>query len=410
MRDSFDVIVIGAGAAGLAATRRLMAAGKDVILLEAGARIGGRAWTVAAHGQPLDLGCGWLHSADRNPLVPLAENLGFSIDKSEPPWTKQSFGSLFGPGEQADFRKAYAAFEKRQEDAAANPQDAPASTQLEPGNRWNALLNAISTYYNGVELDQVSPKDFAAYVDTEVNWRVREGYGAFVVAYGRKAPVVLECPATRISWGGAGVSVATARGDLSARAVVIATPPTVVASERLRFSPALPDKTDAAAALLLGVVEKVFLHLSEPDPFPVDGHLFTAIDRTETGSYHLRPFGRPFIECFFAGRLARDLDAQGSNAFFDFALQEITSLLGADMRKKLALATQSRWLADPFIGGAYSHARPGHAGSRAIYAAPVADRLYFAGEHCSPHFFSTAHGAYESGIAAAEALVAAYPR
>lgn len=410
MRDNFDAIVIGAGAAGLAAARRLMAAGREVILLEASSRIGGRARTIEAFGAPIDLGCGWLHSADRNPLVPLAEKLGFTIDKSEPPWTKQSFGPLFGPGEQAEFRKAYAAFDIRQEAAAKNVEDAPAATQLEPGNRWNALLNAISTYYNGVELDRVSIKDFAQYIDTEVNWRVREGYGAFFAAYGRDAPVVLDCPVTRLAWGGEGVRVSTPRGDISAPSAVVAVPPTVIAHERMRFDPILPEKAEAAAALSLGVVEKVFLHLAEPEQFPVDGHLFAAIDRTETGSYHLRPFGRPFIECFFAGDLACQLDTKGGEAFVDFALQEITSLLGAEMRKKLTFAAQSRWLADPYIAGAYSHAKPGHAGARAALTAPVADRLYFAGEHCSPHFFSTAHGAYESGIAAAEALLAAHPR
>src|SRR5690349_163185 len=119
-----------------------MAAGLEIVVLEAGARIGGRAWTIAAAGEPIDLGCGWLHSAEQNPLVPIAEKLGFTIDKSEAPWTKQSFGALFGPGEQAEFRKAYADFDVRQEEAAKNPEDAPASTQLEPGNRWNPLLNA----------------------------------------------------------------------------------------------------------------------------------------------------------------------------------------------------------------------------------------------------------------------------
>lgn len=406
MRDNFDAIVVGAGAAGLAAARRLMAAGREIIVLEAGNRIGGRAWTVEAAGAPIDLGCGWLHSADRNPLVPIVEKLGFSIDKSKPPWQKQSFGLLFAPGEQDEFRKANAAFDARQEAAAKTANDAPASTQLEPGNRWNPLLNAISTYYNGVELDRVSLKDFAEYTDTEVNWRVREGYGAFFAAYGRHVPVMLDCPATRVAWGGEGVRVSTPKGDLSARAVVIAVPPTVIAKGRIQFDPLLPDKDGAASALPLGVVEKVFLQVAEPEQFPVDGHLFAAIDRTKTGSYHLRPFGRPLIECFFAGDLACELDMQGAGAFVDFALQEITSLLGEDMRAKLSFVAQSRWLADPYIGGAYSHAKPGHAGARMAFTAPVAEPLYFAGEHCSPHFFSTAHGAYESGIAAAEALLA----
>lgn len=406
MRDTYDVVVIGAGAAGLAAARRLMAAHVDVLVLEAGAQIGGRARTVEAVGFPVDLGCGWLHSADQNPWVVIAERLGMTIDKSPPPWTQQAFGISFSPAEQAQFRQAYATYDERMARYPMDAPDAPASTQLEPGSRWNALLDAISTYYNGVELKDVSIHDFANYVDTDVNWRVSEGYGTLVAAYGQDAPVVLACAAERIVWGGDGVAVSTVRGEIQARAAIVATPPTVLANGRLTFDPALPDKMEAAAVLPLGVVEKVFVRLDNAEEMlPKDGHFFAATDRVDTGSYHLRPFGRPLIECFFAGELARGLDRQGGEAFVDFARQELAALLGADVGRRVQTVAQSRWLADPFVGGAYSHARPGYASARTTLASPVADKLFFAGEACSRQSFSTCHGAYESGVAAAEALL-----
>ncbi|MDP1989109.1 FAD-dependent oxidoreductase, partial [Phenylobacterium sp.] len=74
MQDRFDVVVVGAGAAGIAAAARLSRAPLSVVVLEGQGRIGGRAHTLAARPDlPLDLGCGWLHSADRNPFVPLFE-------------------------------------------------------------------------------------------------------------------------------------------------------------------------------------------------------------------------------------------------------------------------------------------------------------------------------------------------
>ena len=83
-----DVVVIGAGAAGIAAARRLFdAGGVSVLVLEARERAGGRAWTIEAGGHPADLGCEWLHSADRNMLAPLAERLGFTINRRRPDWT-----------------------------------------------------------------------------------------------------------------------------------------------------------------------------------------------------------------------------------------------------------------------------------------------------------------------------------
>ncbi|RZM05043.1 MAG: FAD-dependent oxidoreductase, partial [Sphingomonas sp.] len=64
----------------------------------------------------------------------------------------------------------------------------------------------------------------------------------------------------------------------------------------------------------------------------------------------------------------------------------------------------TRWRHVPHISGSYSHARVGQAGQRAVLAAPVDDRIFFAGEACHPHDFSTAHGAYETGVAAARAI------
>lgn len=407
MRDLYEVVVVGAGAAGLAAARALMNASVDVLVLEASDYFGGRAHTIMAGGYPVDLGCGWLHSADQNPWVPIVQQLGLAIDKSPPPWMKQAFGLAFTEAEQAEFRAAYAAYDARMAAYPPDAPDAPATTQLEPGSRWNALLDAISTYYNGVELKDVSIHDFANYIDTEVNWRVSEGYGTLVHTYGSDVPMVLNCAATRIAWGGKGVRIETTKGAITARAVIVAAPPTVLAEGRLQLDPGLPEKIEAASVLPLGVVEKVFLKLEGAEEMlPKDGHFFASIDRKDTGSYHLRPYGRPLIEGFFAGELARDLDKQGGDAFHDFALQELTALLGSDVRNKLTAAAQSRWLANPYIGGAYSHARPGHAGARDVLAAPIENKVFFAGEATSKQSFSTCHGAYETGLAAASAVLA----
>ena len=82
------------------------------------------------------------------------------------------------------------------------------------------------------------------------------------------------------------------------------------------------------------------------------------------------------------------------------------SFLGNDFRRKLKPLAESRWAHDPFARGSYSHALPGHAGDREVLAAPVDGRLFFAGEATSPEFFSTAHGARDSGERAAEEVLA----
>jgi monoamine oxidase len=203
------------------------------------------------------------------------------------------------------------------------------------------------------------------------------------------------------------VRVGTTRGDILARTVVVTVPPSVIACESLQFKPGLPDKLEAAHALPLGVADKVFLRIDDPAEFPQGVRLFGAIDRVATGSYHLRPFGRPFIEGYFGGRFARELENDGDGAFARFATDQIAALMGNDIRKRLHPLAASAWSRDRFSCGSYSYAEVGHADARTILAAPLDGRLFFAGEACSRHDFSTAHGAYRTGVEAAEGVVSA---
>ena len=85
-----EVVIVGGGAAGIAAGRRLMDAHVDCLVVEARPRLGGRAWTMRGNSAfPIDLGCGWLHSADRNPWRDIAEAQGCLIDKTPPPWSRR---------------------------------------------------------------------------------------------------------------------------------------------------------------------------------------------------------------------------------------------------------------------------------------------------------------------------------
>ena len=141
------------------------------------------------------------------------------------------------------------------------------------------------------------------------------------------------------------------------------------------------------------------------EEFEPNSRLFGAKDTSKTAAYHIRPFGRAQIEAFFGGDNARALEAAGEGAFFDFAVGELTGLLGSAFAKRLKPIRIHRWGADPFARGAYSYALPGKADCRAALAAPVDERLFFAGEACSKHDYSTAHGAYLTGVAAAEQVL-----
>jgi len=410
--SSVDVAIIGAGAAGFGAAHALKNSNLSVIVLEARQRIGGRAWTVQASPDVVfDVGCGWLHSAEQNSFVTIAEQLDFDINRDLPPWHRPAFGKNSHPFPQAeydDFIRTLDAFDERTWDAAERGEEGPADRCLEPGNRWNPMIDAISTYVNGCELDQVSILDTNAYEDSDKDWRIRRGFGALVAAYGAPCPVELNCNVTLIDHSGKRIVLQTSLGTLSAEKVIVTVPTSLIADEAIRFSPLLAAKVDAARGLPLGVDDKVMLALEDAEAFPKEGNLRGMTKRAATGAYHIRPFGQPCIEGFFGGSFAKELEDAGDGAFAAQSIDEIAGLLGNDIRRKLKPLCESRWAHDPFARGAYSHALPGHAGDRAVLAAPVDGRLFFAGEATSPNFFSTAHGARDSGERAAKEVLAEF--
>jgi len=404
-KSDLQVVVIGAGAAGVAAARELARAGLCVRVLEGRKRVGGRAWTRPVEGYPLDMGCGWLHSADENILAKLARTERFTIDDSLPPWTRRERHN-FPSDELARFQRAQADLDARIEAAAASGPDAPASALLDPACDWNGLLDAVSTYVNGVELDRLSIRDANAYRDTGVNHRVVEGLGALIAALARPLTVTTGFDVAVVDHSGADIAVSGPAGVLHCDAVVVTAPTAVLAFEQLRFIPALPDRLDAAANLPLGTANKMFLRADPASDLPDAGFLFGARDRAATGSYHVRPLGRPLIEAYFGGAFACELERAGADAMASVAIDEICANLGGAWRSKLRPIAASAWVGDPYAGGSYSAARPGHADKRAILAAPHEGRIFFAGEATSPQFFSTVHGAFESGLRAARQILA----
>jgi monoamine oxidase len=183
--NDIETVIVGGGAAGIAAGLRLKNAGVKCLIVEARPRLGGRAWTIEdPFGFPIDLGCGWLHSADRNPWTAVAEEQRKTIDKTSPPWRRPSLPTGFPVGKQKDFLKSQEKFFARVSERAQRDPDIAAGELLSPGERWNNLINAVATYISGAELDRLSIRDFDNFDDTGVNWRIVEGYGATIAACG----------------------------------------------------------------------------------------------------------------------------------------------------------------------------------------------------------------------------------
>ncbi len=409
--DHADVAIIGAGAAGIGAARRLVAAGLAPLLLEALDRPGGRAWTVQAAGVPLDLGCGYLHSADQNPWTRIAEETGFGIDRREPGWDRQ-YKNL--GADAAEWAEAQAAFARWGERLAGSPPGSDiAADALEPGSRYRAFLQAMSGYISGDELERISARDYAAYeaASTHRNWRLPAGYGTLICASLPASARLRPGTALQgIRLGEKRVVLETTAGTVRAAAVILTVSTHVLAGDAIRMPAALDPWREAAARLPLGADEKLFFEITDPGLFEPETHVLGNLHDPATGSYSLRPLGRPVVECFLGGAGARAMARSTPEAAFDRAAEELAGLFGGGVRAGLRPLLASGWTNTPSIGGAYSHALPGQAEARTVLARPYDDRLFFAGEATRPADFSTAHGAYLSGVRAAEEVLAASRR
>lgn len=401
----FDVIVIGGGAAGIGAAKTLSSAGKDVLLVEADARLGGRARTEHVDGMALDLGAGWLHSAEHNPWVEIAALHGFELDRTLPRWREQWRELGFSRSEQRDAGKAFDAFEKRLRKDP--PPGDRAGAALVPDSPWSVWIDAVSGFVNGVDTAKLSTEDYRAYADaaTETDWRVPAGYGALVTAQAGCLRTALATPVAAIDRRATRLKVQTSRGTLEAAQVIITVPTDILARGDITL-PGHDDVLHAAAALPLGLADKLFLAIVHgADELEADAHLLGDPRNVITGSYTLRPFGRPVIEGMFGGEGAREMAERGLQGAADFAIEELCALLGGKWRRRLRLLAGSSWSRETHIRGGYSHALPGRAAARQVLTAPIDPRIRFAGEACSATEFSTVHGAYKTGVAAARALL-----
>ncbi|RAX39992.1 flavin monoamine oxidase family protein [Rhizobium tropici] len=408
-----DVAVIGAGAAGVGAARQLQRLRPDlsILLLEASDRVGGRARTVhpsGVGGTALDLGCGWLHGARTNAWTGIAEEVGLSVDRTPAPWSdgghrlEQDDPGVKAAGAAVNgfFGRAY---------AYEGEDDADLSTLVAPDDPWSERIHAVGAFMTGGELDKSSVIDLGRYdPGPGPDWRVRQGYGTLVATYGLPVPTVLGVEVGHIDHSGAAhIVLSTSKGELRAKTVIVTVSTNVLAAERIAFWPHLPEKIEAASRLPLGLANKLFIRIAEPDMFPEDTHVMGSQHNRRTGAYQLRPFGAPVIEAYFAGDLALDLERQGMEAMFAFSVEQLKRVFGSNVGATLSPLIRSAWAGEPFVGGSYSYATPGASDLRGVLAAARDNRLFFAGEACSRARYSTAHGAYETGAAAAEAVAKA---
>ena len=406
-RDA-DIVVIGAGAAGIAAARRVLAANRKVIVLEASSQIGGRCQTDGSTFEvPFDRGARWAHNPDTNPMVRLARTAGLELLPA-PSGEKIRIGRRNArPGETEEFLAALVRANRAIDDAARRSDVSCASVLPKELGDWGATTEfVLGASFTGKDLKEVSVVDKARAQDRDNAIACRQGLGTLIAKLGAQLPVALSTPATRISYSNRDVEVNTPSGKIVARAAIITVSTNVLAAGKLKFDSELPRRIgDAVAKLSLGSYDRIALQLSgNPLGLARDDVLIEQSNSTRTALLYANIGGSSLCTIDVAGSFGRDLSADGEQAMVAFATEWLKKLFGADAVAGIKKSSATSWNASPYILGAMSVAAPGGQAARRALIDPVGC-MYFAGEATHDTLWGTVDGAWESGERAAEAAL-----
>jgi monoamine oxidase len=422
MDPDIDVVVIGAGLAGLGAATALRAAGRSCVILEASGRAGGRAWTTnpaSLGGVWFDMGAVWFHDAEHNPLIPIAKAAGDRLLRSDEIRTERTYvGSrLVTESEARSYDGAWDRFEAATDALLGDRGDVSLAdvTRSLPGDPWAATVEAWEgPVICAVDAAQFSARDWRRNALGGSNLVAEGGIGAFVARrLTAGLDIRLNAPVTRILWGGPGgrVTVESPTGTLTAGACIVTVSTGVLASGTLVFEPALPpDVQGSIDALPMGLALKVALRANGPGRLGLPLHC--SVDRQVARSglplmpFQCWPFGRDYVQGWIGGGTAWDLARAGEAAAIDYALGQLREIFGGEVDRLFAGAGSlvTHWDADPWVRGAYCYAVPGQSQARDQLAVPLADgHLMFAGEACNTPYAGTLAGAWISGQSAARA-------
>jgi monoamine oxidase len=407
-----DIVIIGAGAAGIGAGLALTRLGIPHIILEAKHRVGGRAYSdTSSLGHLWDQGCHWLHSADQNVLRFIAEKIGHQFPAK--PWTGKLQTFLNGGWTKSSIRDDYVwtLIEKIIATGRAG-EDIAAAALLDQSHPWYPMVRHWCQLLYSMDPENLSTGDAGNYTDSGINLPVQAGYGALIEKLSRHLQVQLNRQVTAITVTPKSVRVETSSGTIEAKACIVAVPARVLETEKIAFKPSLPQHLKQAFQdVPMGWYEKVAFAFDAPVFSGFEVPFVDVFDPVTTDTkplnFELHPFGRPIAVTHFGGSVARDMAAQGEAAMKAFALETLVKAFGSDIQKRVVASATSQWTTDPAIGGAYSCAKPGKAKARAVFSEPVHERVFLAGEHVHQHFMATCHGAYETGLDAAHRAAAA---
>ncbi len=413
----FDVVVVGAGAAGIAATRALKSAGLSVVCIEASNRVGGRAHTdTEIFGVPFDVGAHWMHTEHANALK--APGLALGLDLYAAPDNAVTYGLeddavLWDEVDEIHSAiKEAARIDAEIEASTGIPTDRSLADIWHNKRHWS--FTAAMTFALSIarDLPDTSLRDISAWEGGD-DWFCREGFGHLIACTARGLPIKLATPVTEIKSLTEGVQITTATGKIKARTVVVTVSVGVLAEDIIHFDPPLEsDRRSALELITMGDYNHAGL-LFRPGALPVQPdtwltyHLEPDAKGVARGGGFLCDISNTGLTSFeSSGSFSKDLQDAGSDSAIEHALETLVGFFGTTIRKAFIKGHATAWRNEPYVRGSYAGARPGGHDKRAVLRQSHAERVHFAGEATHPNQQCSVSGAHLEGLRAAEDVLA----
>jgi monoamine oxidase len=402
-----DVAIVGAGAAGLAAAKRVTAAGRTFVVLEGRSRIGGRVFTDTSLGAPFDAGAEFIHWAERKPWKRIADELGVAVEEESYRGTFLAYreGRPIPLTERARRRAAFDEVSRYTE--AVGERDTSFADAVRGGApEVLEAAGGITRMSLGEDPERVSVRDYDQLWSGD-DYVVPSGYGTLVARFGAGVPVRLDTAVTRISWAGTAVEVESARGTLKAATAIVTLPLGLLKSGRIRFEPGLPPEIETAlGGLHMGALTKIALKIDRARLGTVPGtDYFDVAANGATTAFEFYPYDRDLCLASLGGDPARAVCEMGEAGAVAFATERLVSMVGGRIRGAVLGGRLAGWWTDPHALGSYSIVDPGHVGAREALRTPIGGRVFLAGEASAGGGAMTAGGAYLDGERAADAAL-----
>jgi len=416
--DMQQIIVIGAGIAGISAAKKLQAQGFSVIVLEGRDRIGGRMWTDNSLGIPLDLGAAWIHTTDGNPISPLVQQFGIQtvISDLESQWNYKGVNQLLSKREERLINKALKSFvnraiELKNESSSQNITLADIAQQIIESQELTGITlkgfraNLFSTFESDMadDLANLGIKGFgedSEFAGDDVVFP--QGYIQLAEALSSDLDIRTKHLVDQITYDEHGVKVSTDRGVFSGSKVIITVPLGVLKRGLIKFSPELPEaKLAAIEKLGMGALNKLVLKFPQQfwpsEPYTM-AYVNGSIPDRYVEFYNWQKYiQQPILVAIVSGNFSRSLSQMSEAKATQNIMSDLQAMFGQDIPQPTAtLLTQ--WHNDPFTYGSYStFSLTGSIQDCDRLAEPIGDRLFFAGEATNGKYLGTVHGALLSG-------------